>query len=210
MFLEGILTASKAYLEHLGTSSNTRGMNMALVGYARVSTTDQDHATQVERLGAAGCTKVFSEKKSGTTQKGRTALEECLDYIKDGDTLVFTKIDRLARSSRDLQNLVHELKERGVTIMALDQQIDTRTAAGNAFLGMLAVFAEFETNIRKERQLEGIAKAKEEGAYKGRKPTAQAKRAAVEALLVQGMSKPKIAEALGMSVASVYNVLKAA
>ena len=183
---------------------------MALVGYARVSTTDQDHATQVERLGVAGCTKVFSEKKSGTTQKGRTALEECLDYIKDGDTLVFTKIDRLARSSRDLQNLVHELKERGVTIMALDQQIDTRTAAGNAFLGMLAVFAEFETNIRKERQLEGIAKAKEEGAYKGRKPTAQAKRAAVEALLVQGMSKPKIAEALGMSVASVYNVLKAA
>ena len=94
--------------------------------------------------------------------------------------------------------------------MALDQQIDTRTSAGKAFLGMLAVFAEFETNIRKERQLEGIAKAKEEGAYTGRKPTAQAKRAEIAELLAQGMSKPKIAEALGMSVASVYNVLKAA
>jgi DNA invertase Pin-like site-specific DNA recombinase len=106
--------------------------------------------------------------------------------------------------------MVHDLEEKGVSIMALDQAIDTRTAAGKAFLGMLAVFAEFETNIRKERQLEGIAKAKEEGVYTGRKPTAQAKKAEVEALLGQGMSKPKIAEALGMSVASVYNVLKVA
>lgn len=114
----------------------------------------------------------------------------------------------LARSFRDLQNLVHDLEAKGVTIMALDQAIDTRTPHGKAFLGMLAVFAEFETNIRKERQLEGIAKAKAEGAYTGRKPTAQAKRAEVETLLSQGMSKPKIAEALGMSVASVYNVLK--
>ena len=210
MFLEGILTASKAYLEHLGTSSNTRGMNMALVGYARVSTLDQDHTTQIERLKAAGCEKIYSEKKSGTTQKGRTALDECLSYIREGDTLVFTKIDRLARSSRDLQNLVHDLENKGVSIMALDQAIDTRTPHGKAFLGMLAVFAEFETNIRKERQLEGIAKAKEEGAYTGRKPTAQAKRAEIAELLTQGMSKPKIAEALGMSVASVYNVLKAA
>lgn len=184
-------------------------MNMALVGYARVSTLDQDHTTQIERLEKAGCTKIFSEKKSGTTQNGRTALDECLNYIREGDTLVFTKIDRLARSSRDLQNLVHDLEEKGVSIMALDQAIDTRTPHGKAFLGMLAVFAEFETNIRKERQLEGIAKAKEEGVYTGRKPTAQAKKGEIERLLEQGLSKPKIAEALGMSVASVYNVLKA-
>jgi DNA invertase Pin-like site-specific DNA recombinase len=185
-------------------------MNMALVGYARVSTLDQDSTTQIERLKAAGCTKIFSEKKSGTSQKGRTALDECLGFIREGDTLVFTKLDRLARSQRDLHNMVHDLEEKGVSIMALDQAIDTRTAAGKAFLGMLAVFAEFETNIRKERQLEGIAKAKEEGAYKGRKATAQAKRAEVEALVSQGMTKQKIADTLGMSVASVYNVLKAA
>jgi DNA invertase Pin-like site-specific DNA recombinase len=106
--------------------------------------------------------------------------------------------------------MVYELEGRGVSIMALDQAIDTRTSAGKAFLGMLGVFAEFETNIRKERQLEGIAKAKIEGVYKGRKATAQAKRAEVEELLLQGMTKPKIAETLGMSIASVYNVLKAA
>ena len=185
---------------------------MALVGYARVSTLDQDHTTQIDRLNAAGCTKIFSEKKSGTTQKGRTALDECLGWMRDGDgdTLVITKIDRLARSARDLHNMVHDLEERGISLMVLDQSIDTRNATGKAFLGMLATFAEFETNIRKERQLEGIAKAKAEGVYTGRKPTAQAKRAEVLELVGQGMSKPKIAEALGMSVASVYNVLKAA
>ncbi len=181
---------------------------MALVGYARVSTLDQDHTTQIDRLKQAGCEKVFSEKKSGTTKKGRTALDECLNYIREGDTLVFTKIGRLARSARDLQNLVHDLEEKGVTLLALDQAIDTRTPHGKAFLGMLAVFAEFETNIRKERQLEGIAKAKTEGKYTGRKPTAQAKKAEMLELLGQGMTKPQIAEKVGVSVASVYNVLK--
>lgn len=181
---------------------------MALVGYARVSTLDQDHTTQIERLKQAGCEKVFSEKKSGTSKKGRAALDECLNYIREGDTLVFTKIDRLARSARDLQNLVHDLEEKGVTLLALDQAIDTRTPHGKAFLGMLAVFAEFETNIRKERQLEGIAKAKTEGKYTGRKPTAQAKKAEMLELLGQGMTKPQIAEKVGVSIASVYNVLK--
>ncbi len=94
--------------------------------------------------------------------------------IREGDTLVITKIDRLARSARDLHNLVYELEEKGISLMVLDQNIDTRTSTGKAFLGMLATFAEFETNIRKERQLEGIAKAKEKGIYKGRKATAQA------------------------------------
>lgn len=181
---------------------------MTLVGYARVSTLDQDHTTQLERLQAAGCTKVFSEKKSGTSQEGRTALDDCLNYIRGGDTLVITKIDRLARSARDLHNMVHDLDKRGVSIMALDQAIDTRTTHGKAFFGMMAIFAEFETNIRKERQLEGIAKAKAEGAYKGRKATAQAKKAEVDALLSQGLSKPAIAEQLGISIASVYNVMK--
>jgi DNA invertase Pin-like site-specific DNA recombinase len=181
-----------------------------VVGYARVSTLDQDHTTQIDRLKAVGCEKIFSEKKSGTTKAGRAALDDYLGFLREGDTLAATKIDRLARSARDLHNMVHDLDERKISLKVLDQAIDTSTPTGKAFLGMLAIFAEFETNIRKERQLEGIAKAKQEGAYKGRKPTAQAKRAEVEKLLGQGMSKPKIAEALGISVASVYNVLKSA
>lgn len=180
-----------------------------LVGYARVSTTDQDHASQVERLTTAGCTRIFSEKKSGTSKDGRTALDECLTYLREGDTLVFTKIDRLARSSRDLQNIVYDLESRGITIMALDQAIDTRTPHGKAFLGMLAVFAEFETNIRKERQMEGIAKAKADGVYTGRKPTAIQKADQVKSLLAEGLTKPAIAKQLGISVSSVYNALHA-
>jgi len=181
-----------------------------LVGYARVSTLDQDHTIQKDRLNGAGCEKIFSEKQSGTSKKNRTALTECLEYMRDGDTLVITKIDRLARSARDLHNIVHDLESAGINLMVLDQSIDTRTPTGKAFLGMLATFAEFETNIRKERQLEGIAKAKEKGVYKGRKPTAQAKKAEMLKLLESGMSKPKIAKELGVSVASVYNVLKEA
>ena len=98
-----------------------------------------------------------------------------MDYLREGDTLVVTRIDRLARSLRDLQNLVHDLKDEGIELKALEQPVDTGTASGKAFLDMLGVFAEFETNLRKERQLEGIAKAKAEGKYKGRKPTARAK-----------------------------------
>lgn len=181
---------------------------MSLVGYARVSTLDQDHTTQIDRLKSANCEKIFSEKKSGTSKTGRTALNECLEYMREGDTLVITKIDRLARSARDLHNLVYDLEQKGISLMVLDQNIDTRTPTGKAFLGMLATFAEFETNIRKERQLEGIAKAKEKGIYKGRKPTARALKPDMERLLSEGVSKPKIAKQLGVSVASVYNILK--
>ena len=183
---------------------------MSVVGYARVSTLDQDHTTQIERLKSANCEKIFSEKKSGTSKKGRTALDECIEFMRKGDSLVITKIDRLARSARDLHNIVHDLEKQGISLLVLDQNIDTSTSTGKAFLGMLATFAEFETNIRKERQLEGIAKAKERGVYKGRKATAKAKKAEMLELLEQGMSKPKIAKELGVSVASVYNVLKVA
>lgn len=181
---------------------------MSIIGYARVSTLDQDHTTQIERLKAADCERVFSEKKSGTSKKGRSELGECLEYLREGDILVITKIDRLARSARDLHNLVHDLEKGGISLRVLDQNIDTSTPTGKAFLGMLATFAEFETNIRKERQLEGIAKAKDKGVYKGRKPTAQALKPEMLNLLNQGLSKPKIAKELGVSVASVYNVLK--
>ena len=181
--------------------------NGVLVEYARVSSLDQDHTLQKIRLEELGCEKILSEKQSGTTKKNRTVLSDCLDYMREGDTLFITKIDRLTRSARDLHSIVHDLESSNINLMVLDQSIDTRTPAAKAFLGMLATFAEFKTNIIKERQLEGIAKAKAEGKFKGRKPTAQAKKAEMIVLLKKGMSKPKIAKEVGVSVASVYNVL---
>jgi len=183
---------------------------MSLVGYVRVSSLDQDTTTQLERVQGANCERVFSEKQSGTTTKGRTALTECLEYMREGDSLVITKIDRLARSARDLHNIVHDLVQRGIGLIVLDQSIDTSTPHGKAFLGMMATFAEFETNIRKERQLEGIAAAKAKGKYNGRKPSAQNKAGEIMPLVEQGMAKAAIAEQVGVSIASVYNVINKA
>jgi len=128
--------------------------------------------------------------------------------MRDGDTLVITRIDRLARSLRDLQNLVFDLKARGITLKAIEQLIDTSTEAGKASLDMLGVFAEFEMNIRRERQLEGVAKAKAEGRYMGRKPTARDKSEQVLELIDQEFTKKAVAEELGIGVASVYRILQ--
>ncbi len=147
---------------------------MASYGYARVSTLDQDLTIQRAALKAAGCSVVRAEKASGSRRDGRTELQVLLDFVQPGDTLVVTRIDRLARSMKDLQDIVHELKGRGVALRATEQPVDTGTAAGKAFLDMLGVFAEFETNLRRERQLEGIALAKTRGVYKGRKPSVDA------------------------------------
>ena len=140
---------------------------MPLYGYARVSTLDQDLAIQEEKLRAAGCQMIRAEKRSGTAREGRTELRLLLDFLHPGDALVVTRIDRLARSVKDLQDIVHELKAKGVALKATEQPIDTGTAAGKAFLDMLGVFAEFETNLRRERQLEGIQAAKAQGRLQG-------------------------------------------
>ena len=174
-------------------------------GYARVSSTDQDVSIQEDALRRAGCTVIRSEKVSGTSLDGRTELQTLLDFIRPGDALVVTRIDRLARSLRDLQNLVAELKGKGVHLKATEQPIDTASAAGKAFLDMLGVFAEFETNLRKERQLEGIAKAKAEGAYKGRPPSIDAQR--VRDLRATGIGATAIARELRIGRASVYRCL---
>jgi len=181
-----------------------------VVGYARVSTVDQDHSTQVDRLKQAGCVRVYEEKRSGNSVEGRSQLQACLDYVREGDTLVVTRIDRLARSLRDLQNLVHLLKGKGVALRATEQPIDTSTAAGKAFLDMLGVFAEFELNLRQERQLEGIAKAKAEGKYKGRQPVITQKLVdAIQAKLRVDpqYSRTKLAEELGVGRATVYRAI---
>jgi DNA invertase Pin-like site-specific DNA recombinase len=143
---------------------------VALYGYARVSSIDQDLTIQETALRAAGCEVVRSEKATATRRQGRTELEVLLTFLRSGDTLVVTRVDRLARSIKDLQDIVFDLKAHNVALKATEQPIDTRSATGKAFLDMLGVFAEFETNLRRERQLEGIAAAKARGVYRGRKP----------------------------------------
>jgi len=175
-------------------------------GYARVSTIDQDLSIQNTALTTAGCELVRAEKVSGTSLAGRDELDLLMQFMREGDELVVTRIDRLARSIGNLQDIVRALKAKGVALRALEQPIDTSTAAGKCFLDMLGVFAEFETNLRKERQLEGIAKAKAAGVYKGRKPSIPVDE--VKALRAAGRGATEIAEELGISRKSVYRALE--
>jgi DNA invertase Pin-like site-specific DNA recombinase len=179
---------------------------MALYGYARVSTAEQDCTLQELALRAAGCTIIRAEKVSGSRRAGRAELALLLEFLRPGDTLVVTRVDRLARSIKDLQDIVAFLKERGVALRATEQPIDTQSAAGKAFLDMLGVFAEFETNLRRERQLEGIAAAKARGVYRGRKPS-------IDSTEIRRLHREEhlgasaIARQLGIGRASVYRAL---
>ena len=179
----------------------------SIIGYARASSEDQDCAIQEAALWAAGCTIVRAEKKSGTTLAGRTELENIIGFLQAGDVLMVTRIDRLSRSVADLEHLVATLKDRGAFLQATEQPIDTSSPAGTAFMQMLGVFAQFETALRRERQLEGIAKAKAAGVYKGRKPTVDV--AQVQALRAEGVGPAEIARRMGIGRASVYRVLGA-
>jgi DNA invertase Pin-like site-specific DNA recombinase len=178
---------------------------MAKFGYARISSSGQDLSLQIDALEKYGCDTIRKETISGTSIKGRDELNILLEFLREGDQLVVTRIDRLARSIRDLQNIVHKLKEKGVALKATEQPIDTSTSAGKAFLDMLGVFAEFETNLRKERQTEGIQSAKARGVYKGRKPSID--KSKVVEMKEQGMGASVIAKELGIGRASVYRCL---
>ncbi len=178
---------------------------MPVIGYARVSTTDQNLELQESALRAAGCEIIRSEKRSGTTTAGRDELRTVLDFLRKGDVLMVTRIDRLARSIGDLQDTVRAVKARGASLKATEQPIDTSTAAGKCFLDMLGVFAEFETNLRRERQLEGIADAKARGVYKGRKASIDP--AKIIQMKAEGIGPSAIAKALKIGRASVYRAL---
>lgn len=178
---------------------------MAIYGYARVSTVDQDLTLQEEALKAAGCEIVRAEKVTGTSTQNREELKTLMAFLRPGDELIVTRVDRLARSVLDLQEIVRELREKEVQLKATEQPIDTSTPAGKCFLDMLGVFAEFETNLRRERQMEGIAKAKERGVYRGRKASIDVEK--VKELRESGMGASQIAKELGISRASVYRVL---
>lgn len=183
----------------------------AVVGYARVSSAQQDHASQVDRLVTAGATKVFSEKRSGLDGE-RPELARCLEYVREGDTLVVTKLDRLARSTSDLYRIVSDLTDRGVAFKVLDDAaVDTSSRTGKLVMGILALIAEFETEIRRERQMEGIARAKAEGRSGGRPRLVTAEvEATMARLRTEGMSIRGIAAQVGLSKATVQKVLAAA
>jgi DNA invertase Pin-like site-specific DNA recombinase len=181
---------------------------MPVVGYARVSSFGQDLAVQLEKLERAGCEKVFREKRSGI-DAGRPELKRCLEFLREGDTLLVTKIDRLARSTSDLYRIISELSEKGVAFKVTDDpNIDTTSRTGKLMMGILALIAEFENDIRRERQIDGIAKAKQRGVKFGRKLEVTPERAAEIRLLREaGTTVPEIMRRTNLSKASIYRAL---
>lgn len=182
-----------------------------LIGYARTSTLDQKAGLEGQErdLHKAGCDKVFTEQVSSVDVTARQKLTEALEYIRDGDTLVVTKLDRLARSVAHLHEILTVITKKGAALKILDMGIDTSTPTGKLMLNIMGGVAEFERSIMLERQREGIAKAKAQGKYKGRAPTAMRQADKVRQLHGEGKTAVEIAEATGISRASVYRCLSA-
>jgi len=178
-----------------------------VVGYARVSSVGQSLDVQLEKLAAAGCERVYQEKVSGTSTNGREQLAELLRYVREGDEVVITKLDRLGRSLADLLDITNQLAADGVSLRVLDQNLETRTPQGKLMFSMLGAFAEFETALRKERQMEGIAKAKADGKYTGRPKTID-EQAIRDALKAGDKSPTVIAKELGIGRATAYKIAK--
>ncbi len=174
-----------------------------MIGYARTSTLEQKASieAQTDSLKAIGCDRLYSEQISSVAT--RKALRDAMDYARDGDTLVVTKLDRLARSVKHLGEIVEELDGKNVSLRILDLGLDTSNATGKLMLNVLGSVAQFEREMMLERQLEGIAKAKALGKYKGRKPTAQLKADQINALIAEGVTRREVAEQLELSERSV-------
>lgn len=178
-----------------------------IVGYARVSTTGQHLGTQIEQLEQNECEKIFKEKVSGA-QKERPELESMLDFVREGDSVVCCKLDRIARSTKHLLDIVERLEDKGVTFKVLNINLDTGTPTGKLMLTMLGGIAQFEREMMLERQAEGIARAKKEGRFKGRPSVINDKVEQIKEMALQGIPKVQIARELDIGVASVYRALK--
>ena len=180
-----------------------------LIGYARTSTADQEAGFDAQRrdLDAVGCKRIFAEQVSSVAQ--RDELAKLLSFIREGDVLVVTKLDRLARSMRDLLDIVAKIEAVGASLRILAMNLDTSTATGKLMLNVLGSVAEFERSMMLERQRESIAKAKADGKYKGRAPTAKAKAAEVKALAAESVGAVEIADRLGISRSSVWRIMSA-
>lgn len=178
-----------------------------IVGYARTSTTEQvaGFEAQLLALKEAGCEKVFSEQISAVKQ--RDQLEAAIEFSRQGDVFTVTKLDRLARSTQHLLEIVSRLNQKGASLRVLNINLDTATPTGKLMLTLLGAIAEFERELMLERQRDGIAAAKAEGKYKGRQPTARTKSAEILQLIALGKTRQQVAEEVGVGIASVYRVI---
>jgi DNA invertase Pin-like site-specific DNA recombinase len=178
---------------------------MARIGYARVSTTDQDLDIQVTKLKSEGCGIIRSEKVSGGSRDGRAELATVIEFLREGDELVVTRLDRLGRDTRDVLNVIHECEQRGAYVTVLDPHVSTRGELGHVVLTVLGMVAQMERRFIKERQREGIQKAKLEGIYRGGKRRLD--RGRVAELQAQGLGPAAIARLLQCSRMQVYRIL---
>lgn len=180
---------------------------MARIGYARVSTSDQDLDTQLSKLKAEGCSIVRSEKVSGASRDGRDELATVIEFLRDGDELMVTRLDRLGRDTRDVLNVIHECEQKGAFVTVLDPHVSTRGEMGHVILTVLGMVAQMERRFIKERQREGIAKAKAEGVYRGGKRRIDHER--VKSMLAEGHGPGTVAKAVGCSRMHVYRIAAA-
>jgi DNA invertase Pin-like site-specific DNA recombinase len=181
---------------------------MARIGYARVSTTDQDLDLQTAKLQAEGCSIIRSEKVSGASRQGRVELATIIEFLRPGDELVVTRLDRLGRDTRDVLNLIDECEQRGAFVTVLDPHVSTRGEMGQLVLTVLGMVAQMERRFIKERQREGIEQAKAKGAYKGGRRRLD--RTQIVELSTDGASVSAIASTLRCSRMQVYRILRQA
>ncbi|NOX41900.1 MAG: recombinase family protein [Alphaproteobacteria bacterium] len=179
-----------------------------IIGYARVSSAGQNLDAQLDALGKAKCDKIYQEKKSGARRHGREELTKMLDFVRDGDTIIITRLDRLARSLADLIAIGKQLETKDVSLNIIEQDVNTSTPAGKLFFHMLGAFSEFENSLRRERQAEGIAaaKARPDSPYRGRPASIDVDK--VKGMHVAGMGATAIAKELEISRQSVYRLMK--
>jgi len=177
---------------------------MARIGYARVSTTDQDLDIQLAKLKSEGCSIIRSEKQSGGSRDGRTELATVIQFLREGDELMVTRLDRLGRDTRDVLNVVHECEQKGAFVTVLDPHVSTRGEMGHVILTVLGMVAQMERRFIKERQREGIQAAKAAGVYKGGKRRVD--REQVLAMLAEGYGPGTVAQAVGCSRMQVYRI----
>lgn len=176
------------------------------VGYARVSSVGQNLDSQLQILKENNVEKIFQEKKSGRSMGNRDQLKELLDFVREGDEVWITRTDRIARSVLDLQLIVKQLTDKGVSLTATEQPISTKDATSKCFLDMLSVFAEFEANIRYERQMDGIKIAKEKGKFKGKQSTVDLDR--LKTLMDEGYGATSISKQMNIGRTTVYRLMK--
>ncbi len=176
------------------------------VGYARVSSVGQNLDSQLQILKENHVDKIFQEKKSGRSMGNRDQLKELLDFVREGDEVWITRTDRIARSVLDLQLIVKQLTDKGVSLIATEQPISTKDATSKCFLDMLSVFAEFEANIRYERQMDGIKIAKEKGKFKGKQSTVDLEK--LKTLMNEGYGATSISKQMNIGRTTVYRLMK--